>query len=145
MQIVPFAPGHLGALDLQPRQTLYRPYMTATVGSGLAGGTAWSAVHAGRVVCCAGLQPIWPGRAAAWALFSKWFTPPLFLRLHLFARGVLDNAQANGLRRIETQIDPEFPQAVRWAMLLGFEIEGLMRRFLPDGREMYLVARIGTC
>jgi len=145
MRIVPFAPDHLGALEPQPRQAFYRSYLTPEVARDLAGGNAWSAVQQGRVLCCAGLQPIWSGRAAAWALFSTWIAPSSFLRLHLYARGVLDNAQANGLRRIETQIDPAFPEAVRWAALLGFEFEGVMRRYLPDGRDMYLVARIGKC
>ncbi len=44
-------------------------------------------------------------------------------------------------QRVEAYVDPEFPQAIKWAEMLGFEREGLMKRFTPSGQDQYLYAR----
>lgn len=103
-------------------------------------GTAWAALFDGRPVLAAGLVEFWPGRAYAWALLSA-DAGPLLLPLTRAIRSELDRVPC---RRVEMAVDAEFPQAIRWAQLLGFECETPepMRRYTPDGRSAYLFARV---
>lgn len=95
-----------------------------------------------EILGCAGVLPEWEGRAIAWALLSDSISPRRFRAVHAAARKGLDEAHGKGYRRIETTIDPSFPAAIRWAAALGFDFEGLMKAYTPDGRDMYLVARV---
>jgi RimJ/RimL family protein N-acetyltransferase len=51
----------------------------------------------------------------------------------------LDNAP---YRRIEATVDVGFKQGHRWIKMLGFELEGYMRAYRPDGADMLLYARV---
>jgi hypothetical protein len=45
-------------------------------------------------------------------------------------------------RRIEATVDVGFTEGERWMTLLGFEYEGLMRAYRPDGQDMLMFARV---
>jgi RimJ/RimL family protein N-acetyltransferase len=45
-------------------------------------------------------------------------------------------------RRVETAVASDFEQGHRWMSMLGFEREGRMRAFTPDGRDCDLYARV---
>ena len=45
-------------------------------------------------------------------------------------------------RRVEMIVDPNHRAACRWARLLGFEQEGYMKLFSPDGRDALMFARV---
>lgn len=44
--------------------------------------------------------------------------------------------------RIDTSVHCHFAQAIRWAEMLGFQNEGLMRKYDPDGLDCYLYAQV---
>lgn len=142
MELVPFRPAHLARLRLQ-RAQVHLGVLLDDPGYGMAlaeAGPAFTGVHRGAVVGCAGLSELSPGRAYAWALLSDCRAVP-FRAVH---RAVVDVLNASPVRRIETAVDSGFAAGERWARLLGFGWEGRMRAYLPDGGDAELYARIRT-
>lgn len=102
-------------------------------------GTTFTGVTAdGQVMAIAGLIPIWEGRALVWALLSR-HSGPHFRSLHRRVSAFLD---AQSVRRMEATVYEGFTQGHRWLRMLGFECEGLMRAYTPDGASQYLYSRV---
>lgn len=140
--IIPFQPEHLSVLTLQPSQEYMLPAV-ARDGYGAeiaAGGPAYSALADGRIIACAGVWNIWPGRGAAWALLAQ-DVPCHFIAVHRAVRTFLDHC---GIARVEAYVDPGFDAANRWMRMLGFRLETPvpMAKFGEGGREMLLYARV---
>ena len=76
-----------------------------------------------------GRPPLPPGAAAA---------RPLGLTKAV--KGWLDSQKA--YRRIQANVKADDERAVRWIRLLGFENEGLMRAFGPDGADFRRFVRL---
>ena len=134
--IVPYRPAHALALDLQPAQAaLGRP--GAAEAEGLAGPTAWTLLVDGRPMACAGWQENWPGHLCGWALLARdagsWLG-----RLTRAVQRLVDHADA---RRFEVLTPVAHHAASRWMRLLGFELEGLARRWGPIDIDVHIWAR----
>lgn len=138
--IVPFQPEHLSQLMLQPSQVYMQPMLANTLyGKYLFdAGPAYSCVIDDMVLACAGLIPQWENRTMAWALIAS-EAGKHFVSIH---RAVKRTFAMHPYRRIETTVNVGFEEGYRWANLLGFEREGLMRKYLPDGGDCYLYARV---
>jgi hypothetical protein len=139
MSLVPFDPRHL--LSMAPRlQTAQAgfPGLSAEYGAGLrSGGPCWTIANSyGEPMACGGLFQQWDGRSIAWAFLAV--GAPM-VEVSRVALTVLESC---GLRRVECWVDVDFKAGHRWARLLGFEREGLMRSFSPDGRDHILYARV---
>lgn len=93
----------------------------------------------GDVLCFAGLIEQWEGRALAWAILSD-ECGDYMLSLTRAIGYYLRNCK---YRRVEAYIDECFPQAHRWARLLGFECETPkpMRNFYPNGNSAFMYVR----
>lgn len=139
MNIVPYTPAHLESLLLQPAQDLARPLLASPeYRQALAvPGMAFTALDGDRVLCCAGLMPLWEGRAEAWALMGADLRPQ-FLRIHYATKRFLN---ACGMRRVEAAVDAHFGCAKEWIEALGFEFEGVLHAYTPDGRDCLRYAR----
>jgi hypothetical protein len=140
LEIVPFKPEHLVALQLQAVQASAQPLMTLEYGQQIA-----STVHYARtgmvdgvVIGCAGLTELWNGRAYAWAYLSEGWER----HARAVHRAVLDGLRVCRWRRVEMAIDIRYPGAKRWAWHLGFTFEGVARAFTPDGRDCEIWARV---
>lgn len=105
-------------------------------------GMAWSIWDDGHPVVCAGLVLGGLGSVMqAWVLFDEGIGPAKFLPATRMIRQYIDQIQAAGVHRIEAVVRVDFPKAVRWAKVMGFEREGKCRRW--DGRnDYYLYARL---
>jgi RimJ/RimL family protein N-acetyltransferase len=101
-------------------------------------GLAWTAEHDGDVIAFAGIEPQWQNRAVAFALLSE-SAGAHFPAIH---RAVLRFLNWAPYRRIEATVDVGFTQGHRWIKMLGFEVEGYMRAYRPDGADMLLYARV---
>jgi hypothetical protein len=104
----------------------------------LAAGPAYSAVEDDVVFASAGFYQQWEGRAIVWALLSA-DAGRHFIRIH---RAVLRAFSLHPYRRIETAVLDGFEEGYRWAEMLGFWREGLMRAYCPDGTDAHLYARV---
>lgn len=127
-------------LNLQAAQARFAETFTPEHARALEmAGQAYTAMVDGRPIACSGLVEQWPGRALAWALLANDIGAHTFVRVSRAVRRYLD---ASDYRRIEMQVDADHPQAIRWAQLLGFEVEGKRAKFLPDGRDAFEFVRI---
>lgn len=139
MKIVTFQAEHLNGLRLQPAQQDMAWYMSQAYGAALAhSGNGFSAIKGNRVLGCAGLELIWANRGIAWSLLGE-LTAIEMLAIHRRVSEFLDD---QSLRRIEMTVDSGHAPGHRWAGMLGFQHEGKLQAYTPDGRDCDLYARI---
>ena len=137
--IVPFKPEHLLNIDIQQQES--SRFQTERHAETLAQGyCAFTCLNVDSVpMACAGLMPMWPGRAMAWASLSFQVRP----YLKAITRRVLIELDCAPFTRIEMYIRPGFHQAVRWATVhLGFKYESTMERGGTDGQDLWVFVRI---
>lgn len=138
IQIVPFEPEHADAMDVQIAQRMTPEERQQAMGESF--GDAWTAMADGEPVACAGLVPVWFGRAYAWALLSE------SAGAHMVAitRAVRRALDMGEFRRVEMAVRAGFAEGERWARLLGFVLEtpDPMRAYMPDGSDAYLYSRV---
>lgn len=140
MIVVPFKAEHLGDILLQESQIAFQPSMLdVSYGKMLeTAGPAFTAIYDEHVVACLGIIPQWENRAVAWGLIGI-DAGRAFVSVHRAVRRFLELQQ---YARIETAVSSEFEEGHRWAQLLGFQKEGTMRAYTPDGRDCDLYARL---
>lgn len=102
------------------------------------GGPAYSGLVGDQVIACMGLIPMWENRAMAWGLIAA-EAGPHFVQI---TKAVMRTMELHPFRRIEASVKCDFQQGHRWARLLGFEREGTMRCYSPDGGDYDLYARV---
>lgn len=138
MRVEPFNQEHWEAMQLQPAQHWCLPYMSADVVAWLQTLDAYTIFDGDTPVVIAGLFEKWPGAAVAWAYVSE------AAGRHMVAitRIVQRFLELKAPRRVEATVDAEFDAGHRWAELLGFEREGLLRANRPDGGDQVIYSRI---
>jgi hypothetical protein len=55
-------------------------------------------------------------------------------------RKAMDDAE--GVRRFQMSVRADFGPGIRWAKLLGFEPEGVLSKYGPDGADHILYAKV---
>jgi len=141
MDVVDFKAAHLLQIDMQDEQQYLAKYMTEAEAVALER-PDWthSCVDDGVVLGCAGIIPLWPGRALAWSYISVHATGSKFVAVHRAVQNRLDNCY---IKRIEMTVDCDFEAGHRWAELLGFAMEApRMEAYRPDGGACALYARV---
>lgn len=139
MIVRPWEPGDTERLILQPSQIYMTDMLEEIDLEPLAvRGMAWSAEIDEGIIAIGGLQPQWEGRAIAWTLISS-VSGKYFLQIHREVEKFLNHSP---FRRIEATVDVGFKPGHRWMRMLGFEPEGLMRAYRPDGGDQVLYARV---
>ena len=105
-----------------------------------AAGPAFTGFINGKPIGCAGVIRLDEGddRAHVWALMTAQ-TGPHMLAITRAIRGFL---RTTAIRRLESPVFLDYPQGLRWIEMLGFEREGLMRRYTPDNRDAWLYAKV---
>lgn len=131
MKIVPFKAEHLDTMEAQSAQVELKTILPPGASKALERTTAFTALDDnGRVLGCAGVQELWPGRDLAWAYLSKHAGP----YMKGITRAVRDFLDIRAARRTEMAVDYEFKAGHRWAKMLGFRLEiERMDGYLPNG------------
>lgn len=140
MEIRSFRPDDLRALTLQPAQALstedmLRPEYPIELQKA---GPCFTVTRVGEVVACIGVVWKYPTHGHAWAMLSV----EAGCCMLGITRGVRRWLRFHNTGRIETAVDCDFPAAIRWVEMLGFEREGKMRAWSPDRRDCYLYAQV---
>ena len=86
----------------------------------------------GKVIGVAGLTICWPEMAEAWCLFVENISDYKMLP-RLAKRTLRSWADEYNLVRIQAPLRADFMDGIRFAEWLGFECEGRLRKFHPDG------------
>jgi hypothetical protein len=85
-----------------------------------------------------GAEQVWEGRMIVWALLSQ----NIGLTMPIIHRHMVKFLSRLDARRLEAYIDVGFAPGHRWVKMLGFEVEGYMKSFRPNGDDMVLYARV---
>lgn len=116
-------------LRLQPAQQIAGQAMSAAnLSLAIEGGVALAAVSEGKIVGMAGIYERWSGVGLAWALLSEDFARHRFAAFKLMKRAL----DVSPLIRIEAHVAEGHTEGERLLAHLGFEKEGLMRKFWQE-------------
>ncbi len=95
------------------------------------------------VIAIVGLNRLRVGVGEVWLICSKFVNeiPYAFFRfidqlINIFVMELM------GLHRVQMAVDCRLPKNVKWAKTLGFQYEGLMKRYDLEGNDHYLYAKV---
>ena len=142
LSIEPFGPEDLLGFELTEPVLAGAEQLGADLVRLSSQGSFWTVRKAGEPVCIGGVARLWPGVGEAWLGATRLARQyPLFMvrgmRHHL---GVC--AAEMRLHRVQCVVLAARRSRRRWAGLLGFEEEGLMRKFGPQGEDFYRFAKV---
>ena len=94
------------------------------------------------IVACAGVSIMWKGVAEGWLIMSRHaYKYPVSIAR--YTEGLFDGImERNELRRIQASVNCNDVKSVKFADWLGFEYEGIMKNFGPDGADYFRYARV---
>jgi RimJ/RimL family protein N-acetyltransferase len=89
-----------------------------------------------------GIHPLWAGVGECWIMLSTYGRKkPLTVAKHSYLL-FDDIMEGENLNRMQASVAVSDSKALSFAKWLGFEVEGLMRKYGPDGEDYYRLARI---
>jgi len=105
-------------------------------------GLSWSMEIDGTIVASAGLVPLWAGVAEAWMIAGDDLGKHRIKASRKIRIMLDDEMRQQEFYRAQSNIHCGFERAIRLAEWLGFENEGLMRRFGIEGADYFRYARV---
>jgi hypothetical protein len=141
---VPFNPGHVMTMDLDKSllETVSRVVpLEVMLENQATHGHAITVILHGKPAAVFGTVSIWEGVGEMWMLCEE--------RFRKYGKSMTRAALAytdctviaGNLHRLQITVRCADLRAVRWAMVLGFEIEGMMKRYGPDQSDFYLMSK----
>ena len=117
--------------------------MAEDIAHGLvAPGLAFTGLIDGYVIASAGIKPLWPGVGEAWIVASDNMPKKKLSVIKLIRENFDRMIQDNNFVRVQAGVRYDWPEAKRFAEFLGFEHEGIMKKYGPDGQDYYRMARV---
>ena len=105
-------------------------------------GNAYTMFVDGNPVFACGIVVLWEGVAECWVMASQNIYDMKFLA----ARTILDLqdklCKKNKIRRLQTSVKADFKLGLRLATWCGLEVEGLKKKYGPDGSDYYQLGKI---
>ena len=141
---VPFNAGHVETLkiDQSIRETLPKSSSLAQLIEAQANqGHAITAILQSKPVAVFGVVDVWDGVAEMWLNCEE--------RLRKYGKTMTRAAQiyadyiviSRNLHRLQITVRCADLRAVRWGLALGFEIEGVMKKYGADGSDFFMMSR----
>lgn len=96
----------------------------------------------GRIVFFGGLTLLWPGVAEAWSVMSDLVEEYPLAVVRECRRRIDEAFETQGLRRVQAIIADDNQRALKMMRLAGFEVEGLLRAYAPDGKDCFILGRL---
>ena len=104
--------------------------------------SAYTAMQESRVFMIGGVYGLWENVGEAWFMMSK-YAYDMPRSAAKYSSLLLDHVEEeNNLQRIQASVHAGDKQAIRYVEWLGFQKEGLMKKFGPDGSDYYRFARV---
>ena len=105
-------------------------------------GNAYTMFVDGNPVFACGIVVLWDGVAECWVMASQ----NVYEMKFLAARTILDLqdklCKQNKIRRLQTSVKADFKLGLRLATWCGLEVEGLKKKYGPDGSDYYQLGKI---
>lgn len=145
VQVIPFEPCHinLDCVREHERQMFLEVFANHNhiFESFAKRGRAWTIVINDEVITCSGLYPMWPG------VYEGWQVPTIRVQNNSYQyakayKETLDDAfMGDEVHRVQSYcIHDDLHD--KWMRFLGFEKEGVMRKYSWDKRDYALYARV---
>jgi hypothetical protein len=97
---------------------------------------------AGEVVAVIGATQRWPGSALCWSVMTTKIEKYPIGFLKASVRGLDGIHDILGLTRFDATVREDNPISQRWVEWLGFEKEGVMEKYGPEGETHFLYAKV---
>jgi len=105
-------------------------------------GNAYTMFVNDKPVFACGIVVLWDGVAECWVMASQ----NVYEMKFLAARTILELqnklCKKNKIRRLQTSVKADFKRGLRLAEWCGLEIEGLKKKYGPDGSDYYQLGKI---
>jgi len=145
LEISAFHPWDLDDLEIQDNQPSMAQCLTASpnlVEQLTNTPFACTASDEAGVILVAGVYELYPGVAECWGLIGKRFGE-YSISIHRKALDILETLHNDyGYYRLQMMCQADFKEANRWARMLGFKEEGVMRRYGIWDTDYVLYAKI---
>jgi hypothetical protein len=145
MEIIPFKSEHaefilsqqLNAheLYLKPEHRKYAQYLNRV-------GMSFTALVNNKPIAAGGMYLLWDGVAEGWVMATKDIWEYRITMARNFKEKFDILVKTSKVKRIQTNVKANFKLGHRFAEWLGFEKEGLMKYYGPDGSDYIRYARI---
>lgn len=145
MIMVDYKPEHIESiLDGDMSKMARKSFgMAEDIAHGLvAPGLAFTGLIDGYVIASAGIKPLWPGVGEAWIVASDNMPKKKLSVIKLIKENFDKMIQDNNFIRVQAGVRSDWLEAKRFAEFLGFEHEGIMRKYGPDGQDYFRMARV---
>lgn len=100
-------------------------------------GPSWTLRIDDLIIGSGGVTILWPGVGEAWILQSIFAGQYPLASFRAIREGLKAGIRSHGLRRIQSVVHHSIPRDQRWVVRLGFDFEGIMSRYGPEG-DTYL-------
>lgn len=127
-------------VDCKPEHILLFTNDTESMYANCVKGLAFTALHYGQPIACAGIRHLWSGVAEAWVLFGPEVVNHSFFVFKKTKRYLCHLIEKHRLHRLQAYCRTDFPEAINFLHHLGFEVEGKARRYNPDGSDAYFLS-----
>jgi len=108
-------------------------------------GPAYTIIIDGSIVFCGGVILTGWNRGEAWTLMSDLFYKYPKSCYKICKNQLNEVIKEHGLKRVQAVIDVDFEDGVRFAEHLGFEKEGILKSYGPEGEDMLMFGRRIQC
>lgn len=96
----------------------------------------------GKIVGCGGIDIMWPGVGEVWMFLSYEADKQTVRAFRVIKKGIRKLIEDNDLQRCQAWCGKDFTQGHTLFRHLGFKPEGIAEKYLPDGTDAILYARI---
>jgi len=140
--IVPFIVEHLnGFKSVQPDMQGHSDEETAEyVRNQAKCGKTVSVIERGKTIGIFGAVKIWNGLEEAWFLLDEATRRYGISMTKVAKKWIALKFQEDSLNRLQITVRCSDVRAKKWAMCLGFQIDGVMRQFGPDASDYFMMS-----
>ena len=105
----------------------------------------YTTIYEGAIVAVGGLVVLRKGLGVCWLILTANCKKKGFygiVALSAIKDKTEELIQMNNIKRAQATVRTDFPQAIKMIEFLGFQREGLLRKYCPDGGDSYIYARL---
>lgn len=96
----------------------------------------------GKIVGVGGVTVLWEGVGEGWLILTKDVLKHKTTAYNCIYRMTKKIIEECNLTRIQAVVRVDFPQAMKMMERLGFRREGYLRKYCPDGCNVWLYGRV---
>lgn len=107
--------------------------------------TSYTALWDGKIVGVGGASMMWKGVYEFWLILTKDSNlngAHGIIAFDAIRKKIDEIIEDNDIKRAQATARLDFPKAIKMLEALGFQREGLLRRYTPDGASVYRYSRI---